>query len=363
MDNNTTDGHAEEPRYTGNRPDRAKNIFLIILAFVMSAAVAAFLSMKKCSPDLLPNNLNEETTTEETATQEIDAKNLAAEEAIQKLAEQRKLQELEANKALTPPLPIPQETVAPPVDPNSPSGISQQFINTIIKLDPVAAKNYVAAPNVSYATLAGLCMIFEDGNYQLIEDRAIRKMFLKENTAGYLVQVQEAVALSKASFALNIKRENAQSPWLITEINLDGLLSHYSTQVSGGDIHYSPLIKNLQGGDSLAIYFELDSNTLTQRTQKQLRIVNRLLKADPSKNLVISGHTDALGSDNYNLALSETRAQQVRDFLVINGLNKSQVSITGFGKNQPIQPNTRKDGADSPEGRRANRRAEILLDF
>ena len=164
-------------------------------------------------------------------------------------------------------------------------------------------------------------------------------------------------------FAINTKRKDANSPWKITEINLDKLLADYASRFSDGDIYYIPLIKNPKGGDSLAIYFDLDSEELTTRTKRQLSIVANLLKSDTAKELTISGHTDALGSENHNLKLSKQRAQQVMTYLSGQGVNADQMKVVGYGKTKPRRPNTTADGADAPDGRRANRRAEILLNF
>eukprot|EP01043_Picozoa_sp_COSAG02_P117100 COSAG02_NODE_53579_length_301_cov_0.460396_1_plen_85_part_01 len=84
-------------------------------------------------------------------------------------------------------------------------------------------------------------------------------------------------------FAINTKRKNLDTPWKITEINLDKLLTNYANRFSDGDIYYTPLIKNLKGGDSLVVYFDLDSGLLTERTQHQLSIVAVLLKSDKNK--------------------------------------------------------------------------------
>jgi len=237
------------------------------------------------------------------------------------------------------------------------------FMDSIIKLDPASARNFVDTEKVNYAKLAGLCIIFEEGKYKLIQDRAVRKMFLNKNSAGWLTRVESPGAKGNAMFAISTKRKDADSPWKITEINLDKLLADYASRVSDGDIHYIPLIKNPKGGDSLAIYFDLDSEKLTDRTQRQLNIVANLLKNDADKKLTISGHTDALGSDTHNLKLSEQRAQQVMKHLSNQGVNASQMQVLGYGKSQPRRPNTTESGADAPDGRRANRRAEILLNF
>jgi outer membrane protein OmpA-like peptidoglycan-associated protein len=70
----------------------------------------------------------------------------------------------------------------------------------------------------------------------------------------------------------------------------------------------------------------------------------------------IEGHTDAVGSDQYNLKLSESRANSVRDYLVQSGLTADRIiAVRGLGKVQPVATN------DTAEGRQMNRRVEIII--
>jgi len=269
----------------------------------------------------------------------------------------------QVNSITLPKSPNTNQLEATPDDEKIAAAMVHHFLNSIIKLNPAAARKHIDTTKVSYAQLAGLCIIFEEGKYHLIKDNALRKMFLRDTSAGWLARVKAADTGTSAMFAINTKRNDVKSPWKITEINLDKLLADYANRVSGGDIHYTPLIKNPKGGDALVIYFDLNSNELTMRTQRQLNIVANLLKAETDKKLTISGYTDALGSEDYNLALSEKRARQVMQFLTKKGVHATQISIAGYGKAHPRVPNTKEDGADAPDGRRANRRAEILLDF
>ena len=233
----------------------------------------------------------------------------------------------------------------------------QQFMAAIIKLDPIAAGAHIDHNTVSYATLAGLCIIVEEAHYLPVKEKAVRNMFLSNNAAGWIVRIESPDTEKTAMFALSTKRKNPQSPWKITEVNLDKLLTDYASHLSVGDLHYIPLIKNPQGGDSIVLYFKLDSDDLSNRTQRQLNIIANLLKSSPDKKLTISGHTDASGSDGYNLNLSNQRAKQTMAFLIKQGVTAEQINITSFGKSKPRQTNT------TDQGRRANRRAEILLDF
>jgi outer membrane protein OmpA-like peptidoglycan-associated protein len=77
--------------------------------------------------------------------------------------------------------------------------------------------------------------------------------------------------------------------------------------------------------------------------------------AYPSLHIAIEGHTDSIGSDDYNQQLSERRAQAVRDYFVQQGINSSAVEARGYGKTEPIASN------DTTEGRQQNRRVELIL--
>jgi outer membrane protein OmpA-like peptidoglycan-associated protein len=77
--------------------------------------------------------------------------------------------------------------------------------------------------------------------------------------------------------------------------------------------------------------------------------------AYPSLHLAVEGHTDSVGSDEYNQSLSERRAQSVRDYFVQQGIAADAVEARGFGKSDPIASN------DTPDGRQQNRRVELVL--
>lgn len=76
--------------------------------------------------------------------------------------------------------------------------------------------------------------------------------------------------------------------------------------------------------------------------------------------LLVVGHTDSIGSDALNDALSLRRAQAVETWFVAAGVPASSIQTQGFGKRQPIAPNQTANGADDPVGRARNRRVEIV---
>jgi outer membrane protein OmpA-like peptidoglycan-associated protein len=78
--------------------------------------------------------------------------------------------------------------------------------------------------------------------------------------------------------------------------------------------------------------------------------------------VIVEGHTDAIGTEAYNMRLSEQRARAVRDWLAGQGTIPENAAIKGFGKTRPVAPNQTADGRDNPEGRQRNRRVEIAID-
>jgi outer membrane protein OmpA-like peptidoglycan-associated protein len=76
----------------------------------------------------------------------------------------------------------------------------------------------------------------------------------------------------------------------------------------------------------------------------------------------VEGHTDGKGTDTYNQALSEKRADSVRSYLARQGVDEAHLSSVGFGETRPVAPNTHAGGSDDPEGRQKNRRVEIVID-
>lgn len=242
-------------------------------------------------------------------------------------------------------------------------GVADAFLQAVLKQDFEFARDFVDPKTVSDAKIAGLCILFEEGEYRLRKSKPLRSMFQRTDTVGYLANVETADGSQTAQFAMTLKQPPAPSNWIVSEINLNQLLADYARRVAGGDLYYSPLVKNPAGGDTLALYFEFDEDEMNPRTRRQLEIVTMILKADPGKKITLSGHTDALGSDSYNNQLSSRRADVVREYLKGAGVASAQIVTVAKGASQPRRPNITESGEDNPEGRRANRRTEIYLDF
>lgn len=242
---------------------------------------------------------------------------------------------------------------------------THNFMNVLTSLDFEQARSMVNSSKISDAKIAGLCILFEDGKYAMRADKPLQAIRLKEDISAFFANVvsKDDVTQKGAQFSITAVRDSKDRPWSIDEINLDRLLEDYAKRVAGGDVYYTPLIKNPNGGESLVIYFDFDSEGLNLRTKKQLDIVSRLLKLDESKKVILSGHTDAKGSNDYNQGLSIERAKAVKAYLKESGIGDPQIVTEAHGFSKPRRPDTKVDGSDDPSARRANRRTEIYLDF
>ena len=101
------------------------------------------------------------------------------------------------------------------------------------------------------------------------------------------------------------------------------------------------------------IHFETGSTILTPAAQESLLNVARSLRSQTSSVVEIAGHTDSQGNADFNLQLSQQRANSVRTFLIRNGVSAQQLTANGYGEQQPVASN------DTPSGRAENRRVEM----
>lgn len=102
--------------------------------------------------------------------------------------------------------------------------------------------------------------------------------------------------------------------------------------------------------------FDNDSSKLAPGSEQYFNWLVGVMKKYPQAEAKIVGHTDSRGSEAYNQALSERRAQAVADYLYTQGIDKSRVMVSGAGETQPKASN------DTAEGRMENRRVEVIID-
>lgn len=110
------------------------------------------------------------------------------------------------------------------------------------------------------------------------------------------------------------------------------------------------------------VNYGFDEAKLDQQARNAIdTTVLELMRENPDLRVQIRSHTDAAGSDEYNVELSQRRAQRVVDYLVEKGIDRDRLVPKGFGERRPIAPNFNLDGTDNQEGRRKNRRTEFKI--
>ncbi|MFO7846357.1 MAG: OmpA family protein, partial [Balneolaceae bacterium] len=103
------------------------------------------------------------------------------------------------------------------------------------------------------------------------------------------------------------------------------------------------------------ILFGFDSSTLRSEAQENLGKLSEILNRDEDTILMIVGHTDSTGDEDYNMSLSERRAQSAANYMISQGLSESRVQTEGRGETEPIADNS------SEQGQQENRRVEVAI--
>ena len=117
-------------------------------------------------------------------------------------------------------------------------------------------------------------------------------------------------------------------------------------------------VVELAPGDAVVlqnIQFEYNSAALTKDSEAGIQMLTEFLQRNPQLKVELAGHTDNVGSDNYNLKLSSERAEVVRQALVDKGIDATRLTAQGYGATRPLVPN------DNEEHRAMNRRTEMVV--
>ncbi|HEY9114575.1 MAG TPA: OmpA family protein, partial [Bacteroidales bacterium] len=114
----------------------------------------------------------------------------------------------------------------------------------------------------------------------------------------------------------------------------------------------------IQSGNSLVlnnIFFDFNSSVLKPSSYNELNKLAEMLLANKDLKIIIEGHTDNIGSEEYNKQLSAERAKSVYEYLVSNGIEASRMKYEGFGATMPVDTN------ETEKGRTKNRRTEVVV--
>jgi OmpA-OmpF porin, OOP family len=103
------------------------------------------------------------------------------------------------------------------------------------------------------------------------------------------------------------------------------------------------------------IFFDVDKYELKSKSQSELGEVIRFMESNPAVRIEVSGHSDNVGSPEYNIDLSQKRSRSVLEYLLSKGIRKDRIIAKGYGATRPVGDNS------TAEGRQLNRRIEIRI--
>jgi OOP family OmpA-OmpF porin len=112
-----------------------------------------------------------------------------------------------------------------------------------------------------------------------------------------------------------------------------------------------------KGRQTLDVEFDFNKAIIKQGYDKNIDDLVQVMKDYPDLKVVIEGHTDNIGTAEFNKELSQKRADAVKQYMVEKGIDANRITAKGFGFERPIASN------DTEEGRQKNRRVEAAVDY
>jgi peptidoglycan-associated lipoprotein len=176
-----------------------------------------------------------------------------------------------------------------------------------------------------------LFRVYENENYNLLAE-----------ADGYINKRQRFTTIGKSVDPATLKE-------LVTNITLDTIM----------------VLNRIQKNVAFRlnnIYFELDKWDIKPEAAAELDKLVDLLNDNPEiTKMELSSHTDSIASADYNITLSQRRAESTVRYLVSKGINPDRLVAKGYGESRPVARNTNPNGTDNPDGRARNRRTEFRI--
>ena len=150
--------------------------------------------------------------------------------------------------------------------------------------------------------------------------------------------------------------------WYIIDVSAKGFVDAIDTlwvlSCSRKTVHKKYELTPIEAGLTVQlknIYFTFGKATLSSDSYVELNLIAELFKNNPTMKAEIAGHTDSDGPDDYNLFLSQIRAEEVARYLKEKGVNENQIIAKGYGETKPIDTNATRSGKAN------NRRVEMVV--
>ena len=143
-------------------------------------------------------------------------------------------------------------------------------------------------------------------------------MFIFRNKLNFLIVI---IFLSSCS-SMNVTQE---------KVNSGGVKTVEATSINNENIRYDSMAVFANA----TIYFEFDKSNLTSKSIQTLKSTVNALNDNSSIQITLAGHADERGTREYNLALGQRRAETVSDYLALNGISKSRITVKSYGEERP----------------------------
>ncbi len=172
--------------------------------------------------------------------------------------------------------------------------------------------------------------VYENEDYELVGE-----------TDGYLVKRQSYTTQGKGVDPKTLNQ-------LVTNVTLDTTIV-----LEKMELNKTFVLEN--------IYYDLDSANIRADAAAELDKLVQILIDNPEIKIELSSHTDSIATVEYNLNLSQRRAQSAVNYMIQRGISPDRMIAKGYGEMRPIARNTNPDGTDNPVGRQKNRRTEFKI--
>ncbi|QQL50413.1 OmpA family protein [Mucilaginibacter ginkgonis] len=185
------------------------------------------------------------------------------------------------------------------------------------------------------------------------------KVSLKDSLTKNVISVMSLEKVSSYTFKIRVKR-----PMVISFEKPGYFAGTFPVLANGTDTlrKLDACMQSFVVGKPIAlknILFDFGHADLRPESEKELNHLVGIMKDNPALKVELSAHTDSIGSDAYNLKLSQDRAQSCVNYITSKGIDESRIFARGYGRSRPVAPNSLPNGADNPEGRQKNRRLEF----
>ena len=178
------------------------------------------------------------------------------------------------------------------------------------------------------------------------------------------ILIKELKTDSKGEFSLELERNKRYEAVVIRKGYFSKYHEFVTKSIKGDEItqHLGLLILTKDPIVVKNIYYPFNESYLTDEAKETIDTsLYKILIQNPSIIIEILSHTDSKGQDDYNLRLSQARAESVVKYLIEKGIDKKRLSSKGYGETKPIARNENTDGSDNPDGRAMNRRTEFRV--